>query len=92
MQAIEFNTLIEKDTIRLPVELATWQGKVVRVILLADDTVPKQEDRQVGDDECRAQAITRARALLNRPVRHYLSAARLDTRGFCFDREAANER
>jgi hypothetical protein len=92
MQAIEFNALIEKDTIRLPVELAAWQGKAVRVILLADDTVAKQEDGQVGDDECRAQAITRAKALLSRPVCHYLSAARLDTRGFRFDREEANER
>jgi len=92
MQAIEFDAFIEKDTIRLPMELAAWQGKAVRVILLADDTVPKQEGGQVGDDECRSQAIAHARALLSRPVRHYRSTARLDTRGFRFDREEANER
>lgn len=71
----------------------------MRVILLADDAALKQGDEQTDDNERRAQAIAHARALLNHSVGHYLSAVRLDTRGFRFDtrgfrfdREEANER
>ena len=93
MQAIEFDALIDQGVIHVPPELAAWQSRAVRVILLAA-THPTiaQEGKQSENDALREQAVLRAGALLNRPVGRYLNAARLDTRGFRFDREEANER
>lgn len=93
MQAIEFDTLVDKGMIHVPPELVAWQSRAVRVILLAaNNPMIGQEGERSEDDVLREQAVLRARALLNHPVGRYLNAARLDARGFRFDREEANER
>ena len=93
MQAIEFDALVDKGMIHVPPELVAWQSRAVRVILLAaNNPMIGQEGERSENDALREQAVLRARALLNHPVGRYLNAARLDTRGFRFDREEANER
>lgn len=95
MQAIEFRAIVEQGVIRIPKGLAEWQDKSVRVILLAEDTAQIQPAKQPDRVDAQAkveQAISHAKTLLRRPVDRYLSAVRIDTRGFKFDREEANER
>jgi hypothetical protein len=37
MQAVEFNSTTHDNVVDLPPELRTWNGRQVRVILLADE-------------------------------------------------------
>ncbi|MCP5277300.1 MAG: hypothetical protein H6935_02945 [Thiobacillus sp.] len=68
MQAVEFKSTPHDNVVDLPPDLAPWNGRKVRVILLAEDDPGKT-----------APAPT-------------FKAISLNTRGFKFDREEANDR
>jgi hypothetical protein len=75
-RAIQFETVVDGDIIRIPVQYRGQVPASVRVTLMPADEIrlgfrPKTRDRPSGIDEF---------------------PALLDTRGWKFDREEANER
>jgi hypothetical protein len=77
MSTIEFTSQLQGPVIKLPAEWQRWQGHSVRVILQVDE----------------AEVSSATMKNPSPPKPHYsFKAAALDTRGFRFDREEANER
>jgi hypothetical protein len=77
MNAIQFETVIVGNTIRIPEQYAREVPPAVKVTL-----VPATEPKIRYGLKAKAGALPTG----------YFSAARIDTRGFKFDREEANER
>jgi hypothetical protein len=50
MRAIEFESIIEGDTIRIPTRYVAEVGSIARVILLTDDSLSAAEKRFGNED------------------------------------------
>ena len=70
MMAYEFQAAVNDGIIRIPSEYKNKISKMVKVILLSEESTKK----------------------LNNEKKSIFTAMKLDTRGFVFNREEANER
>jgi hypothetical protein len=77
MSAIQFETVVVGNTIRIPDQYTKEVPATVKVTL-----VPATESKVKYGSKTKAGML---------PAGHF-SAAKIDTRGFKFDREEANER
>jgi hypothetical protein len=77
MDAIQFETVVIGNTIRIPAQYTNEVPVAVKVTL-----VPATESKVRYGSKAKAGALPQG----------YFTAARIDTRSFKFDREGANER